>query len=49
VNGRSNKLVEVKELKEAEALALLKTGDEEALEWFIDRYSAYVGLWSITS
>jgi len=43
VNGRSNKQVEVKELKEAEALALLKTGDEEALEWFIDRYSAYVG------
>lgn len=43
MNGRSNKQVEVKELKEAEALALLKTGDEEALEWFIDRYSAYVG------
>ena len=33
----------MKRLKEAEALALLKTGDEEALEWFIDRYSAYVG------
>ena len=30
-------------MKEAEALALLKLGDEEALEWFIDRYSAYVG------
>ena len=33
----------MKRLKEAEALALLKTSDEEALEWFIDRYSAYVG------
>lgn len=43
MNGRSKEQVEVTRLKEAEALALLKLGDEEALEWFIDRYSAYVG------
>ena len=30
-------------MNEAKALALLKKGDEEALEWFIDKYSAYVG------
>lgn len=30
-------------MNEIKALAKLKAGDEEALEWFIDRYSAYVG------
>ena len=30
-------------MNEAKALALLKKGNEEALEWFIDKYSAYVG------
>ena len=30
-------------LNDAKALALLKSGDQEALEWFIDKYSAYVG------
>ena len=30
-------------MNEAKALALLKAGDQEALEWFIDKYSAYVG------
>lgn len=30
-------------MTEAKALALLQTGDQRALEWFIDRYSAYVG------
>ena len=30
-------------LTDAEALALLKTNDQQALEWFIDRYSSYVG------
>ena len=30
-------------MNEAKALALLKKGDEEALEWFIDKYSNYVG------
>ena len=30
-------------MNEAKALALLKKGDEEALEWFIDKYGAYVG------
>ena len=30
-------------LNDAKALALLKSGDTEALEWFIDKYSAYVG------
>ncbi len=29
-------------MNEAKALALLKKGDEEALEWFIDKYSNYV-------
>ena len=43
MNGRSEENFEVKRVNEAKALALLKKGDEEALEWFIDRYSAYVG------
>ena len=43
MNGRSEYDFEVKRVNEAKALALLKKGDEEALEWFIDRYSAYVG------
>ena len=30
-------------MNDAKALALLKSGDQEALEWFIDKYSAYVG------
>ena len=30
-------------MNEAKALALLKSGSQEALEWFIDKYSAYVG------
>ena len=30
-------------MNEAKALNLLKSGDQEALEWFIDRYNAYVG------
>ena len=30
-------------MNEAKALALLKEGDEEALSWFIDKYSNYVG------
>ena len=30
-------------MNDAKALALLKKGNEEALEWFIDKYSAYVG------
>ena len=30
-------------MTDAEALALLKTNDQQALEWFIDRYSSYVG------
>ena len=30
-------------MNEAKALALLKQGEEGALEWFIDKYSAYVG------
>ena len=30
-------------MNEAKALALLKKGDEEALSWFIDKYSNYVG------
>ena len=30
-------------MNEAKALALLKSGNQEALEWFIDKYSAYVG------
>ena len=30
-------------MKDAKALALLQNGDQQALEWFIDRYSAYVG------
>ena len=34
---------EVRRVNEAKALALLKSGDQEALEWFIDKYSAYVG------
>jgi RNA polymerase sigma-70 factor (ECF subfamily) len=33
----------VRGLNDAKALALLKSGDQEALEWFIDKYSAYVG------
>ena len=33
----------MKRVNDAKALALLKKGDEEALEWFIDKYSAYVG------
>lgn len=30
-------------MTDAKALALLQKGDQQALEWFIDRYSAYVG------
>ena len=30
-------------MNDAKALALLKSGDQEALAWFIDKYSAYVG------
>jgi len=30
-------------LNDAKALALLKSGDQEALSWFIDKYSNYVG------
>ena len=30
-------------MNDAKALALLKSGDQDALEWFIDKYSAYVG------
>lgn len=30
-------------MNEAKALALMKSGDANALEWFIDKYSAYVG------
>ena len=30
-------------MTDAEALTLLKSGDHQALEWFIDRYSSYVG------
>ena len=30
-------------MTEAKALALLQKGDQQALAWFIDRYSAYVG------
>ncbi len=30
-------------MTDAKALAQLQTGDQQALEWFIDRYSAYVG------
>ena len=33
----------MRRLNEAKALALLKSGNQEALEWFIDKYSAYVG------
>ena len=35
--------IEVRGLTDAKALALLQKGDQQALEWFIDRYSAYVG------
>ncbi len=30
-------------MTEAKALKLLQTGDQQALEWFVERYSAYVG------
>ena len=30
-------------MTEAKALAMLQSGDPEALEWFIDRYGSYVG------
>ena len=30
-------------MTDAKALALLQKDDQQALEWFIDRYSAYVG------
>ena len=30
-------------MNDAKALALLKSGNQEALAWFIDKYSAYVG------
>ena len=30
-------------MNDAKALALLKSGDQDALAWFIDKYSAYVG------
>ena len=30
-------------MTDAKALALLQKGSQQALEWFIDRYSAYVG------
>ena len=30
-------------MTDAKALEKLQTGDQQALEWFIDRYSAYVG------
>ena len=30
-------------MTDAKALSKLRTGDQQALEWFIDRYSAYVG------
>ena len=30
-------------MTDAEALRRLQAGDQQALEWFIDRYSAYVG------
>ena len=30
-------------MNDAKALALLKSGDQEALAWFIDKYRAYVG------
>ena len=30
-------------MTDAKALSKLQTGDQQALEWFIDRYSAYVG------
>ena len=30
-------------MTDAKALSQLQTGDPQALEWFIDRYSAYVG------
>ena len=30
-------------MTDAKALALLQEGEQEALEYFIDRYSAYVG------
>ena len=30
-------------MKDAEALTLLKSGNQDALEYFIDKYSAYVG------
>ena len=43
MNGRSENYLEVRRVNEAKALALLKKGNEEALEWFIDKYSAYVG------
>ena len=43
MNGRSENKLEVRLLNDAKALALLKSGDTEALEWFIDKYSAYVG------
>lgn len=35
--------IEVRCLTEAKALSKLQAGDPQALEWFIDRYSAYVG------
>ena len=43
MNGRSKMNFEVRRLNDAKALALLKSGDQEALAWFIDKYSAYVG------
>ena len=43
MNGRSKTNFEVRRLNDAKALALLKSGDQEALAWFIDKYSAYVG------
>ena len=33
---------EVKDLTEEQALRQIKRGSQEALAWFIDRYSAYV-------
>ena len=43
IDDRPYKRIEVRCLTDEKALAQLQCGDPQALEWFIDRYSAYVG------
>ena len=43
MNGRDRRESKVRYLTDAKALLQLQSGDQQALEWFIDKYGNYVG------